>query len=163
MPDSSQTKEAPNDITWQAESHKQHLRSPAWYVIFGLVALCLIIFGIWSKSVTTVATFITVIFVVIVITSQKPRMLNYKVTKTGIAVGETVYPYKVIKTFWINYRPPEIKTLNFETSAYLNNLVTLQLGNQDPVTLKLFLSQYLRENLEREESFSETLARRLKI
>ena len=57
----------------------------------------------------------------------------------------------------------EIKTLNFETTAYLNNQISFQLGSQNPIELKLFLSQYLPEDLDRTESLTETLARSLKI
>ena len=63
--------------------------------------------------------------------------------------------------FYLNVTP--IKTLYFETSAYLNNKISLELNEQDPVAVKLFLSQYLIEDLERDESVSDALARRLKI
>lgn len=77
--------------------------------------------------------------------------------------GEILYPYKIIKKFWLVYNPPITKTLNFETTAYLNNRISIQLGSQDPVAVKLYLSQYLPEDLDRTESLSETLARTLKI
>jgi hypothetical protein len=74
-----------------------------------------------------------------------------------------VYSFKTIKIFWLDYRPPEIKTLNFITTAYINNQITIQLGDQDPVAVKLLLKQYLPEDLNREESLTEMLARKLKI
>ncbi|MEO8065624.1 MAG: hypothetical protein ABI643_02075 [Candidatus Doudnabacteria bacterium] len=150
-------------LTWTAPSHIQSPRSAGWYLIFGLVSLGLIIFGIYNHSILMVITFIVVIFSVLLFTSQQPRALTFRATTTGIASGSLVYPYKTIKTFWIIYNPPSIKTLNFETSAYLNNQISLELGNQNPIEVKLFLSQYIPEDLNREETFTDTLARRLKI
>jgi hypothetical protein len=49
---------------------------------------------------------------------------------------------------------PENKTVNFETVAYLNNHISMELGRQDPVAIKQFLKNYLQEDLDREESFT---------
>ena len=107
--------------------------------------------------------FCVIIFSIILFSGQSARTITYKVTKTGITSGNSVYGYKTIKKFWILYNPPAIKTLNLETTAYLNNIVSMELGRQDPVELKLYLSQYLPEDLDREESLSDILARNLKI
>jgi hypothetical protein len=155
--------ELPESITWNAPSHKKHSHSVLWYLGYGLVSLGLIAFALYSHSIMTMITFILVIVVVLVISVQPVREKNYKLTRTGIVSESTIYPYKIIKKFWITYNPPEIKTLNFQTTAYLNNIIDIELGKQDPVAVKLFLAQYLFEDLNHEESFSATLARRLKI
>ena len=158
-----QNKKLPQTISWKAESHKQHQRSSVWYLGFGLVSLGLIIFAIVSHSIITLITFVLMIAIVLVMSMQSPKLTAYHLTSTGISAGTVSYPYKIIKSFWITYDPPHVKTLNFETTAYLNNKVSVELGNQDPVAVKLFLSQYLIEDLDREESLSESLARRLKL
>ena len=153
----------PEGIIWKALSHEPQRRPPGWYLAFALISLGLIIFGLYSHSILTVVTFCVIIFSVLLLGNLQPSAVTYKATKTGIALGNTIYPYKIIKTFWIVYNPPEVKTLNFETTAYFNNQLTLQLGNQNPMELKRFLNQYLQEDLNREESVTDTLARRLKI
>jgi len=160
---STSKKEVPKEIKWEANSHIPHNRSSSWYLIFGLVALGLIVFAIYTHSITTTITFVAIILTIMALASQKPKTITHKLTRSEIITGKNIYPYKIIKTFWINYNPPLTKTISFETTAYLNNKVTLQLGDQDPVTVKLFLSQYLREDLHREETFTETIARQLKI
>ncbi len=157
------TQKIPEEIVWKTVNYIQHDRSSTWYLIFGLISLGLIVFGIFTKSILTVITFVAVIASVLTLNYQTPRTLTCKATKTGISYGRTLFPYKIIKTFWILYHPPEIRTLNFETTAYLNNRITIQLENQDPVELQAFLNQYLREDLDREESLTETLVRNLKI
>lgn len=158
-----ENKNLPESVTWNALSHTQAARPAAWYLIFGIISLALIFFGIYNHSILMVITFCVIILSVLLFTNQRPSTLVYKATKTGIISGNTIYPYKTVKTFWIIYNPPVVKTLNFETSAYLNNLISLELGNQDPMELKLFLSQYIPEDLDREEPFTDSLARNLKI
>ena len=156
-------KKLPEILTWKAPSHIQPQRSLAWYLGFSLISVGLIVFGVYSHSILTIITFCVIILSVLIFAIQKPKNVTYKATKTGITVDNSVYPYKIIKIFWINYDPPLTKTLNIETSAYLNNRLTLQLADHDPVLLRMFLKQYLPEDMNREESVSEALARRLKI
>lgn len=153
----------PETLVWTAPSHIQPRRSPSWYLFFILISLGLVAYAVYTQSILTGITFGMIIVIVLVLSTRGGELTTYKITKTGISVGNTSYPFKVIKKFWIVYNPPEVKTVNLETSAYLNNRVIIQLGKQDPVTVKLVLSKYLPEDLDKEEHFSETLARRLKI
>ena len=163
MEKTNQTPKTPEILHWKAPSHEAHQRSGSWYLIFAIISVGLMAFAIYDRSIITIITFALIILMIFVISTQAPREITCKITKTGISLGNTLYPYKTIKTFWIMYNPPEIKTLNFETTAYINNTIIVQLGNQDPVTVKLALSQYLLEDLNREESATDALARRLKI
>src|SRR3990167_9460989 len=94
-------KKIPDTITWQAPSHQEHKRSPAWYLFLFLVGFGLIAYAIYSQSILTGITFGLIILVILVISTQKPRAVTYKITKTGIAADKLVYPFKVIKKFWI--------------------------------------------------------------
>ena len=160
---SDQNQPIPETLTWQASSHLRHARSPRWYIGFGIVSIGLLVFAIFDHSILTILTFVLIIAAIYSLAIQPPQEITCRITKTGITVGEVVYAYKTIKYFWILYNPPEIKTLNFETTAYINNQVVVQLGGQDPLEVKVVLSQYLLEDLNREESMSDLLARRLKI
>ena len=153
----------PETLTWQAPSHIEAKRSSVWYLGFALISLGLLAFAFYTHSIMTFLTFVLLIIVTLIFSSMPSKEMTYKITKTGIGAGSIIYPYKVIKKFWIIYNPPQVKTLNFETTAYINNQISLQLGRQDPVQIKLILSKYLHEDLDQEESLTETLARKLKI
>ena len=95
--------------------------------------------------------------------SQKPKNIKISVNQTGLTVKDAKIPFGQIKSFWIVYRPPDIKTLNFETTAYLNRYFTLQLDDQDPVKLRDFLLDHLPEELDRQEQMGDKVARKLKF
>lgn len=157
------TKPETQTISWQAREFAEYRKSAGWYVGFTILSVLLMTFAVFSKSPLTIIAFAVMIASVFLFTRQKARFVTCSITPIGISVGKVVYPYKNIKTFWLFYNPPEIKTLNFETTAYLNNTVTVELGDQDPVAVKLLLNKYLVEDLEREESFSDVLARKTKF
>jgi hypothetical protein len=157
------TQTLPDSLIWRASTHEDKARSQSWYIGFALASIGLMAFAFfYDHSLTTIITF-GLIIVIVLWLSHNPRSITYKITKTGLAAGSTVYPYKIVKQFWILYSPPEVKKLNFVTTAYLNNQISFDLGDQDPMLVKLVLGQYIPEDLDREESFSETLARTLKI
>ena len=163
LPPEIMKNKTPDNLTWEAPDREHTTRAPVWYLLFGLVGLALILFGIYNHSLIMIVTFSIMIVSVLILSVQKPQTITYQATKTGLVANNVLYPYKIIKTFWIIYNPPRVKILNFETAAYLNNRITFQLNHQDPVELRWFLKQYLPEDLDRNESVTETLARTLQI
>ncbi|MBI2607454.1 MAG: hypothetical protein HYW51_01365 [Candidatus Doudnabacteria bacterium] len=153
----------PKTISWEAQEFIQHKKSTGWYLGFVLISAGLLIFALFTKSIITIITFTLLVIVVYIFSLQSPRQITHTLSSSGITVGNLLYPFKNIKSFWIVYRPPEVKTLNFETTAYLNNQVAIQLDSQDPIEVKLFLEQYLIEDLDREESLSDIISRNIKF
>jgi hypothetical protein len=150
------------NITWTASEFKAHRKNYLWYVVFVLITLALIAYGIYIRNVISVITFVLLSIVTFFMSRQKPREITYMLSSTGITIGESNFPYRSIKKFWIIYTP-ENKTANFETTAYLNNQITMQLGSQDPLIVKQFLKAYLSEDLDKEESVTDVLARKFKF
>ena len=151
------------NITWKSLNHEDTHRPASWYLGLAVIGLGLVAFAVYNHSILMGLTFIVGVLVLLIVSTQRPHTVTYKLSSSSISSGTVTYPYKAIKKFWIIYNPPEVKTLNFETTAYLNNVITLPLGDEDPLAIKTFLSQYLPEDLDREESLSERLARNLKI
>ncbi len=150
------------EISWQALEYPEYKKNPFWFVLFGLVVALLVLFGIYTDSWTTAILFLLCGIIGIVYSSQKPKTVNIALNATGVRINSLFYSHKTIKKFWIIYNP-EVKTLYLETTAYLDRIIRIELANQDPVEIKNFLSQYLEEDLEHEETFSDRIARKMKF
>ena len=159
MPEQKETRE----IIWKAPEFIAYDKSAYWYVIAAIIGLALVGFAIYQKSIITGIMFGLLTLVVIFYSRRSPRALTHKIDSLGITVGDTVHPYKTIKSFWIIYEPEYNTTLNLETTAYLNREISLQLANQDPVVVRRFLKKFLFEDLEKEETITDTLARKLRF
>jgi hypothetical protein len=156
-------RQLPKTLTWDAPEFIEYKKNKSWHIGFILISAALLIFAFYSQSPITIIAFVLLIIVSYIFSNQKPRQARHSITSSGIIIGSVLYPYKNIKTFWILYDPPNVKTLNFETTAYLSNQVSIELGNQDPILVKFFLSRYLIEDLNRGESLTDTLSRTVKF
>ena len=154
----------PKEVAWRAPSRTTPERTAVWYLIFVLLSAGALAFAIfYTHSIISTITFVLIILTILTLAVTSRPETSYTLSSDGIRAGRIFYPYRAIKKFWLDYRPPEVKTLNLITTAYINNKIVIQLGNQDPVMVKLYLNQYVREDLTQEESVTEALARRLKI
>lgn len=150
-------------ISWTALEFVPQDRPLWWFIVFFLAAGGLIAFGIYSKSIMTTILFSLLAVVTFGFAVKKPRRLGHILSAEGITIGRKLLPYREIRKFWLHYNPPMVKTLNIETTASVNNTFTLQLENQDPVAVKRFLKKYLPEDLEREETIADAIARKIKF
>jgi hypothetical protein len=151
------------ELAWQAPEYQEYRKNPMWFVAFGLITALLVLYGIYTKSWTTAALFLLLGIMGIVYASRKPNLVTIKLDGSGVQVSNLLYSYKTIKKFWVAYNPPDVKCLYLETSAYLNRVVKIELGNTDPREVRELLKQYLDEDLEQDEGTLDAIARKLKF
>src|SRR3989344_1316372 len=152
-----------DEMSWQAPEFIHYPKGLGWFIGLGLVAAGFIGFFLLKKAFLTATLFFLLAVVIFYYSRKTPRVLTVKITGSAVEWGQVRVPMQQIKKFWIIYEPPAVKTVNFETAAYLNRVMTLQLVGTDPVKLRQFLLQYLPEQLDQEEDISQRLARKLRF
>jgi hypothetical protein len=153
----------PKEITWQTLEYPEYKKHPLWFIGLALVIAVLVLYGIYIKSWSTIASFALFGVLALIYASQKPKTLTIKINGQGVQVNNILYGYPVIRKFWIVYSPPEVKSLYLETTTYIDHIVKLELSNQDPRVVKTLLKQYLEEDLEAKESTVDLIARKIKF
>ncbi len=151
------------EISWTAPQFVHYHKGLGWFISLGIVSTVLILYYAFKKDFLTAALFLLFAIVIYYFAKAKPRQVHIKIDDKGLKINENRIPYQNLKAFWIHYDPPQVKTLNFETTAYLNRSVSLLLMDQNPLAIKDYLLQFLPEELERKESFGEKVARKLKF
>lgn len=151
-----------SNLTWEALEFRPHRKNFLWYIIFGVLTTGLILYALYIQNWLSVITFACLAIAAFAFSIQRPMKIIHELTPTGIQLGETFVPYRNVKNFWIVFNQHS-KTLNFETTAYINNVVTLQLGRLDPLAVKEYLKNYIPEDLNKQESFIDILARKIKF
>jgi hypothetical protein len=150
-------------ITWSAHEFIYHKKTLWWHLAFIILATGLIGYAVYTKSILTVITFALIAIVGWFFANRQPRIIRYELNSQGLVFNQQILPYKNIKKFWIIYSPGQIKTLNFETTAVLHRMHSLELGSADPMMIKIFLQQYISEDLDREESLTDVITRKAKF
>src|SRR5882724_5613908 len=153
----------PTEISWQSPEYVYYPKSTRWYISMGVIALVVLGYAIWTRDFIMFATLGCLFVAAYFFTKREPREITVSLSGKGVTINRVLYPYQQMKAFWIHYAPPDIKTVNFETVNYVNRDISIQLEDQNPNSIRDFLLQYLPEDLDREEPYTEKLLRRLKF
>lgn len=155
--------EKPKELSWTAPEFIHYPKSRVWYITIVVVGLVFVVFFLFQKDLLTAALFILLTILVLYFSRQRPREIAVKIDARGLKLNDLQIRYDNLKSFWIVYDPPAVKILNFETTAYLNRYLTIQLADQDPVAARDLLLEHLPEDLDKEEQISDKIARKLKF
>ena len=150
-------------ISWQAPEFRHYPKNSGWYITLISVAVLLIFFFIIVERDIFAAVCLFVLTGLIVLFSrQTPKLVNVELNSTGVKFGNLHYPYKQIKYFWV-VNNQNHKTVNFHTSAMVNNVLILELEGQNPDTVRNFLLRQLPEHHETEETTAQRFMHRFKF
>lgn len=150
-------------ISWIAPEMIRHERGIVWKITISLISAVLIAGGVvynsWTFSLA-IAAFIVVYYLM---NLEHPKDVEIKLSGIGIKVGARKYPYSRIKSFWIIYEPPYVKTLNLRITGELVADITIQLNHQNPSEVRNFLMKNITELAGQSEKITDTFLRLFKI
>jgi hypothetical protein len=145
-------------LRWQAPEFLFFEKDRKWFLLAALAGVGVLgvalFFRQWIAALLVLATGA----VVYQHAGRAPREMEYVITKLGVQVGEKLYPYNQLKSFWLIYEPP-VRTLNLQMTRRLAPQVVIQLGDTDPVSVKSVLSKHIPEEPRRGEDWIDRLAR----
>lgn len=152
-----------NNIRWEAPEYVQHEKGWKWFLAAGIADFLLCIYAIATSNWTLLIALILLSAVYVWQHGNMPKHIEVIVSAKGIKVGDKEYPYQNIKSFWIIYKPPMVKTLNLRSNSRVLPDIAIQLGEQDPVELREYLCSQIREEEGKEESAVDALIRVFKL
>ncbi len=150
-----------NTISWEALEFKPYTKNTGWYAGLVTVAVILIGLSIWRKDIFGAVSLMVIAGIVFYLFNKEPKAIKITLAPTGIYQGESFLPYKAIRNFWLVESVHQ--TLNLETTAYLNRIQVIELGNQDGEEVREYLLQYLTEHETGEETFAQQVMHRFKL
>ncbi len=149
-------------ISWEANEFKQYEKNTSWYAGIVFVAVVLIGLAIWQKDVFGAISLIVIAGIVLYLLNRNPGRIQIQLTPKGIYQGESFLPYRNVRHFWV-VEADHHRTLNLETTAYLNRTQVLELEDQDMDFIRLYLLQFLPEHEGKQETFAQQLMHRFKL
>jgi len=152
-----------DNISWTAPEFIVYEKNSRWYTILLVLGIVLLAYSVLRKDYMMFVTFFLILVAVYLYSKRHPQELKITISGGGITVNDQRYPYSMIKSFWIIYQPPEVKTLTLETTNYINREVVLQIEDADPSEIRRVLIKYIPEDLNKEEAYTDRLARKLKF
>ncbi len=144
------------NIGWEAPEFRHYPKNFAWYLTLFIIIGMIIMYLILQKDFFGAVTVAILTVFIVLFASQKPKNVQIGLSNKGLHIDSLHIPYKNIKHFWLVHNDNH-KTLNMETTAYLNNMIVLELADQEPSEIREFLLEQLPEN----EGAAETLVQRI--
>lgn len=145
-------------VSWEAPEYEYREKSGDWYwavgiVTVGFLALALILKNFLFAIIVAIAGFTLAVY-----GARPPRVIPFAITSRGVKIGNVLYPYETLKSFWINYDPPHIREIYLISKKFLMPQISLPLAGTDPNEVREHLLKFLEEK-EIQESLSDTIAR----
>ncbi len=150
-------------ISWEAPEYIQHEKGLKWFIAAGIVVVAFCIYAAMTQNWTLLVALVLLSAMYIWQHGDMPKNVKIVVSDAGIKIGNKVYPYQNIKSFWLIYRPPYVKTLNIRSNSKLLPDITIQLGDQDPAVLRTYLCSQIREEEGKEETAVDAIIRIFKM
>ncbi len=150
-------------FTWYAPEFAHHEKSSLWFLVAGLIALALVIYGIETDGWTFSVAIIVFAGTYYLIQRHRPPIVEVKLSKFGVKIGRHIFPYSQLKSFWIVYDPPFVKKLYLRMASTFKPDVFVALEDGDPVEIRRILNMHLSELRGRHEPFSDTLVRLFRL
>ena len=149
---------------WQTQEFQKYNFESSKLLLLAVAGIALLIYALVTANYLFVVFIIMAAVVIYIFDKKEPATIDVSITKEGIIIGDKSLTYaEDLKTFWILYNPPEVKTLNFDRQQLLFPNISLQVEDENPLKIRELLLRYLPEDMEREEHFSEKAARKLGI
>ena len=151
-------------LSWVVDEFERYERGPIWYAAMILLGMGLLLYAVVTQNFLF-AVIILMFAVIIGLSSlREPQKLLFAVTSHGIGIGTRFFHFKEFGSFWILYEPPHVKNIYLEFKQSIRPHLVIPLYEENPLTVREALLQYLREDAEQEdEPLSDTLGRVLKL
>lgn len=151
-------------ITWRAPEYTHHEKSTFWFLVAGVIAFLLVLYGLATEGGWTFSIAV-IVFAgsYYLFYRSSPPIVEVKISKLGVKIGHHTFPMNNIRNFWITYDPPFVKKLYLRMISRFHPDIAVSLHNADPVKVHHILSPFVRELKGKGEPFSDTLLRLFRL
>ena len=118
-------------LNWSALEYEEKGRSVDWFWALGIIvvtsSIAAIIFNDYFFAALLVLSGLLLGFFAI----KKPDTIFYEMNDKGLKIGNRIYPYENIKSFWVHIGQANIKTLLFiKSERVFMPIITVPIDNQ---------------------------------
>lgn len=146
---------------WQALEHVHQPKSSRWFLVAAVASALLIGWFIITFNLIAALTTALVGGLVYYFAQREPDMQRCRLMVDGVAINNTLYHYKELASFNIVYEPGQTKVVLLRSKRRFAPLITMEIGDADPVLIRDVLIEFVSEDQDLEEPLTDILARRV--
>lgn len=149
------------NIEWEAPEYEFVEKNADWFWVVGIVTITLVVLSYLFSNFLLAVFSILAGFTVVMYGARRPRIVEFSITRRGIQIGDKIYLYDSLKSFWVDdnqYR----QILILESEKVIMPHIVVPLFNVEPDKVRETLSIFLKEK-KLNEPISESISRILKF
>lgn len=149
---------AKDSFIWETEEYYFQEKTSDWYWAVGIIGISVSILAtIFSNTLFALLILLST-FALALYGSKKPNVVRFEVGKKGIMIGNTLYPFIALDSFWVQ----DLRHLGAPSKLIIKSrkpmvpLIAIPLSDINPEEVRDFLMDHLLEN-HHPESFGQKL------
>jgi hypothetical protein len=133
-------------ISWQHHEHAHIERSVDWFWSVGIITTGALILCIFFKLFLFAIIIILFVFLAFNNARRKPPLLRFEINRKGVRAGNTLYPYSMLESFWVE--DTEFRdVILFRSKKPFSPILSIPFDSTeiDPELIRDYLLDYLNE------------------
>jgi len=132
-------------VHWRGPDFEHYPRSKKWYTGASIIIALIVLYALWTNSIIMAIVFALIWLVGYLQLSRPAKVIDFAVTYDGILVGDEIYDFDEIQSFWIFYEPPHTRIISLHVKGYLRPYLHIPLHQVDPVIVHTKLVEFIPE------------------
>jgi hypothetical protein len=151
-------------FSWNFKEYEAQERSKTWYTIFFSALGLMMVYAVVTINFLFGIILVMSGIILMIRDRNLPNDVNFSITETGVEIDGKFFEFSQIATFYILYKPPELKNLYLDFKSLVTPRLIIPLHDQNPLAIRKLLNSYVTEDLEKEEEpLSEVFRKTLKF
>jgi len=142
-------------ITWSAQEYEYKEKTTDWYIALGIIAISIATASFLLGNILFAILILLGTFTLAMYSMREPGIMEIELSKRGILVNDSIYPYNTLESFWVEEYDKEPKII-IQSEKALMPYIIIPLGDADPDEVREFLFEYIDEE-EHHEPLSHKL------
>lgn len=146
-------------IEWDAPEHYHGTKDNDWYWGVGIITLTAAALAFIFGNVLFGILIIVGVFALIVHAVKQPEIYHVEINDRGVIIGNVLYPFLTIESFWIDAHEEPPKILFKSTKAFMPYII-IHIEGVDREKVREILLNYIAET-EHHEPLTKKILERL--
>lgn len=145
-------------ISWDAPEHYHTEKNSDWYWAVGIITITAVVLAIIFNNIIFAIFLLVGAFALVVHATKRPRIIHYEINDRGVVIGDILYPFLTLDSFWVDAQevPPKVLIKSHKTFM---PYISIHIEEVDPEKVRDILLNYIAETEHREPLSQKILER----
>lgn len=149
-------------VSWRGPEFEHYPRDKRWYTGAAIILLLIILYAVATNGIIMAIVFALIGISGYIMFSRPQKVIDFAVTYDGVLVGDEIYDFDDIKSFWIFYEPPHTRVISLHMKGHFRPYLHIPLHQVDPVIVHEKLLEFVPE-VKQEQNLIDILERLLRM